>query len=699
MSETYSILVDPYRSQCKFFQKKADGSWGENDLFKNYDLSWVNESAFWYELYKDQNRASGKIQTNSWFLCAYLTAKILGEEKKFELGAFEPQPDDFSERVHELKKFLEKSSVPEKKIFVHISEESRAGWNDFKEAQEKLFRSLHLNFEETDNLKKAEFLLVQEDEFNDKYQNDLLEERKHAVCFVICRDQNVNCIQPKEWCGTIWYISGEDSDAFIYSFLDFFYLKTRFIELSEHCIKKVTIETLDEVRELIALRCSCDKKFLEEANTEKILYLLVDNSKIQDVKLGENAVFRVHEFCDGCWQDDDEKQFTTAAVPADYTVGRTYDYDADLKELYSKSFGIEARDVFVFTPEKHLISKTFSEAKVEKIKVRFRVIADGGTDNFGIRCHGKTDANGVYLHPLGSSLKLNVWINNRREYNEQAHPLLCTLNGEKILPVEGPVRNSTEVVYTFEIKFSEVKSYTFKMQLGGMTGVAQCTFKALPPADAIYVGVKPVTEKARLESQWSYYSTPVAGGIKQVKRITCFTGSEFSLGTAVFNRNNLLALLPGSEAQVTPQKIFEKCEKSCYDAAWSWDVCLKSSENVCDVSATHIKALKNGSCQLKFECCSDPQIFQKIEFVFLADKSEKTKKLLVAGLIISFISAFWYGAGFPGLLFKIFCPAVVYYVATHPEECLKNSGNKVLFWIALVVSFFVLLRGLWEEII
>lgn len=698
-----SIIVDPYRHKCKTIRKNVANIRDEIQLFTSdtYDLSWVGESCFWRRLHIDVNRLENgaTIQTNSSFIYDCLTAQISRSKELFSKKFIAVPPpeakDDFEQRLQTLLKYLPSDiSIPIKKIPVYISEGSRAVWSDFVNETDVTCKNLRLEFEETDNLEQADFTLIEQDEFPE------IQEKKYSICFVV--DTNTasedNDIYPDEngTNGFIWSLGCRNLQLLIRKFVDFFYWKSRFIEIAEFCIKEAKLETLEKAQELISLWCSCDKEFSADEDADENLFLLVDNSIVKDVKVTQKASFNLRRFYANSWIDNDELNLTID-IPMSYNIGELYDRDSDVRRLYKNSFNANVKDAFVFTPEKRLVSTIFSESKDTTVKLRFRVVADGGTDKFGIRSSGKTDADGVYLHLLGNVLKFNVWVDNRREYDEKANPLLCTLNGREYIPVGAPERNKSEVVYTYEVEFSEVKNYVFEAKLNGM--IAKCTFKVLPPADALYTGVKPVMKKTREEIQLNYYSEPVVGNIKQIEKICCFAGAEFELKTAVFNKKNLLALLPCTKDQVTPQKIFEKYGKSCYDTAYKWEICSKRAEGVCDVSAAHVKALKRGSCQLKFECSSNPQVFRIIEFVVISDRSAVIKKLLVAGLLVSFISAFWYGANFWALLFKAFCPAVVYYAGTHPEECLKNKGNKFLFWIALIVSFFILLRGLWQEIV
>ena len=692
-----SIIIDPYRHKCKSFRKNSADVKEEIQLFSSdtYDLSWVGESRFWRRLHIDVMRLEdgATIQTNNSFIHDCLIATVSRSKelfsKKFIVIPPEETKDDFEQRLQALLKYLpQAATMPVKKIPVYISEKSRAVWNSFVTGTEATFKKLYLEFEETDKFEQTDFILIQQDEFPE------FQEKKYSICFVLDTSSTSECndIYPDEngTNGFIWNLSGHNLMSLI-RFVDFFYLKSRFIEIAEFCIKEANIETLEDAQELIALWRSCDKDFSADENADDNLFLLVDNSRVPDVKLTQKASFDLRRFYDNTWIND-EGLTLTIDIPVNYNIGESYDCSSDVRYLYKKNYNAEVKDVFVFTPEKCLISTIFSDSKNTTVKLKLRVIADGGVDTFGIRNTGKVVADKVYAYPLGSTHKFHVWVDNRREYDEKAHPLLCTLNGEKYSFIGIPERNKSEVVYTYEIKFSEVKNYVFKVQLDGVTGCVECTFQVLPYPDTVLSRVKPVQQRQQLISV-EHASAVVDYCRAPVKKITCFPGITFKFEKAAFNKG----YYPASAAGFSTEDRIFKGDAPCYDKNCSWE--LIDSNSICQfTNQSSLKILKTGNAVIRLKSDSNTDLYQEIKIAVLSDKSQLMCKLICAGLLVSFISAFWYGAHFWALLCKAFCPALVYYAGTHPAECLNNTKVKIIFFIALIFSFSVLFRGLWQEI-
>ena len=695
-----SIIIDSYRHKCKTLRKNASDVVEEIQIFSadTYDLSWIKESSFWKRLHIDVVRLENgaTIQTNNLFIYNCLMAKIVKSSnyfsKEFTVVPPELSNDDFGQRLQALLGFLRKCpSMPVKKIPVHISKGSHAIWENFTAALDANLKSLHLEFEETNNLEKADFILVQQDEFA-QYQ-----EKNFSICFVIDNSGNPdseNDIYPDEngVSGFIWNISLKNFILLI-QFFDFFYWKSRFIEIAEYCIKESAFDSLQEAQELISLWRSCDKEFLAEEKSNENLFLLLDNSIVNDVKLTQKASFDVHRFYRNAWINDENINLTID-VPVNFNVGKQYDMESNIRLLYRQTYKADVRDVFVLTPDNRLVSTIFSDSKNTTVQLKIRVVADGGVDNFGIRCDGKTLQDRVYAYTLDTDLKLKVWINNRRAYDEKTHPVLCTLNGKKCSPSGAPERNSFEVIYTYDIRLSEVKDCVFSVQLEGVTGVAKCTFRVLPEPDTVLGRIKPFQKWHFRELISVKHGAAVVKYCKApVKKIVCFPGVPFELGQAVFNKK----YYPESNGNVTTEDRIYNGEAPCFDKRFVWRFVDAGSEKICKLENNTIRTLNPGRAVLRLESIYNSKLYQDIEFEVVSDKSKIMSKLLLIGMIISFISAFWYGTNFWALVFKAIGPAFVYYAGTHSEECLRSNKNKALFALALIVTFGVLLRGLLQE--
>ena len=348
-----------------------------------------------------------------------------------------------------------------------------------------------------------------------------------------------------------------------------------------------------------------------------------------------------------------------------------------------------------------MLSTIFSDNKsgkdedIKPVKLRFRVVADGGADAFDVDCPGVRVRNGVYVYPLGSTQKFNVWIDNRREYNEKEHPLVCELDGRYYANSGEPERNAKKVIYHYEITFTEVRDYKFSALLAGMAGSVEYTFQVLPQPDTILGRLKPFLKREHQEIISVEHDSPVVDFCRApVKKIKCFPGVEFVLNKAVFNKN----YVPDATSKSIEDRIFNG-EAACYAPGCSWQILDPKPDQICTLEKdqSRIKILECGSFKLQLKSLSQ-DLCQEIEFKVVSDKSGQMMKLLAVGLLISIIFFGWFGADFWIFLCKAFTPAVVYYAGTHSKECLKSPGQKILFWITLVISYWGLFRGLWQEI-
>ncbi len=492
---------------------------------------------------------------------------------------------------------------------------------------------------------------------------------------------------------TFWYVQEDHLKKLICYYIDLYYLRWRFLDLWEDCLKNATFSSIDDAQEFLSLGISSSAYIVEApektvilGKTGEIKYVYITPFGTQTTNLQDESIpcpIKIdlsYTESNGTQTTNPQKIFCPIKKDLSYT---------ELKE--EKKITLTPQEIKPYeisratsAPEDVYL---YEEGRLKtlvlfKIKVEDNGLAAGIRLELTENKYLQEATGGTYT----SSSSGNVCVKDCNLSSEKMYEARC---GEKIsfkiIPVwhengeynrlEDPVKyyiynNKNEKVFQKEsIQGEYTPEEPGTLTIIAETETSKCECKkiinVLPDADEIEKTITNLVSGEKVDTQ----SQP----------ISCFTGTQFGIECHGIYSKDSRQKVWNNEYKCTLLRNGEKVWK-----------------NISNLSSFKLET--HGSYKLEIKLCDNDNVSDYINFEVRADQSLTAQKWLMATCGIGLLTTLcWYGLNLVTFALYCLCPLYAIHIGGKKKELYPTIREECLLGLPILSVLFIL-KALYEEL-